>query len=511
MASVDGTCPTSLALLLALIHDRLSWAFWQIPDPDTVKQAASPVDKRAVADERSVRPERMPPCGVVTPQDAHGANFHFLGGQVSSETMGLALPATGACVRPAPSLPVETTFVTVFVGGMGWQDQMSISLKGALYLSQVTAALSSTILTAALSFCLLLCIVSLSETPSSSCTVTPTNVSPVPSLHPFAALAYDGRGRIPPDTGGPPSGGDHDVAGFECCHLVDQLPIPRLQSYPSTPQQPALASTLASALASKLSLLIETVTSSSPQGDHLLNRPSFAPCNVLDIQRILVVRVDDVVAEVAGVLALSAMHVAAAKDELLAPDRACAALRHDVILGAEEQVGYQWPADAIVPCLWVGRECFAPDLANTSSVVCVVQVQLLELSFAIDARDALQVHLQLLGALTAIKLAIAAENPGDWRESTDIGRLVLCLCVLDEGGVVCLTQPRAHAVMVSNARLGLGEEGAPAIGRALEADALHSWAGRAGSCVYWRAASQQGQCCDGLHCSQVSVGPTGTA
>ena len=219
------------------------------------------------------------------------------------------------------------------------------------------------------------------------------------------------------------------------------------------------------------------------------------------------------VAKVAGVLALSAtcMHVAAAKDELLAPDRACAALRHDVILGAEEQVGYQWPADAIVPCLWVGRECFAPDLTNASSVACVVQVQLLELSFAIDARDALHVHLQLLGAPTAIKLAIAAENPRDWRESTDIGLLVLCLCVLDEGGVVCLTQPCVHAVMISNARLGLGEEGAPAIGRALEADALHSWAGKAGSCVYWRAALQQGQCCDGLHCSQVSVGPTGTA
>ena len=36
--------------------------FWQVPDP--VKQAASPADEHAVADERSVRPERVP-RGVV--------------------------------------------------------------------------------------------------------------------------------------------------------------------------------------------------------------------------------------------------------------------------------------------------------------------------------------------------------------------------------------------------------------------------------------------------------------
>ena len=69
MASVDDACPTSLALLLRLSSAR-STVFWQGGDPDTVKQAASPVDEHAMADERSVRPERIT-HGVVASWDAH--------------------------------------------------------------------------------------------------------------------------------------------------------------------------------------------------------------------------------------------------------------------------------------------------------------------------------------------------------------------------------------------------------------------------------------------------------
>ena len=66
MASVDDACTTSLALLLGLSSAIDRCPFWQELDPETVKQAASPADECAVADECSVRPQRIP-RGVIAP------------------------------------------------------------------------------------------------------------------------------------------------------------------------------------------------------------------------------------------------------------------------------------------------------------------------------------------------------------------------------------------------------------------------------------------------------------
>ena len=160
--------------------------------------------------------------------------FRDLHGQVSSEKMWHALPEAGACVRTAPSVAVETTSVAAFVGDVRRQGQTSVSFKGALL----------PILAAALSFGLLLCI--MSDTTSQSFTGTPIHAFRTPSLQPIAADAHKWNGRVQPET---PSGGCDQLAGFDSCHLVDQLPTPRMQSYPSTPREPVLASTLAPTLA----------------------------------------------------------------------------------------------------------------------------------------------------------------------------------------------------------------------------------------------------------------------
>ena len=124
-------------------------------------------------------------------------------------------------MRPdcAGALPpaLETTSVAAFVGNVRRQGQTSISFNGAL------------ILAAALSFGHVPCIVS--KTASLSFTGIPIHVSPTPSLHPIAADAHKWNGRIQPET---PSGGGNQLAGFESCHLVDQLTTTRMQSYPST-------------------------------------------------------------------------------------------------------------------------------------------------------------------------------------------------------------------------------------------------------------------------------------
>ena len=95
MASVDDACPTSLALLLGLSSAIDRSTFWQVPDPETVKQAAPPVDEHTVADERSVRPERVP-RGVVAAQDAH-AYFHCLGRFISGDVARIARDGSRSC------------------------------------------------------------------------------------------------------------------------------------------------------------------------------------------------------------------------------------------------------------------------------------------------------------------------------------------------------------------------------------------------------------------------------
>ena len=133
MASVDDACPTSLALLLGLSSAIDRWTFWQVSDPETVKQAAPPVDEHTVADERSVRPERVP-RGVVAAQDAH-AYFHCLGGQVFSETMRQGLPATNSASALHFASHTRCGTARAIMGGVRPQDKSSFANRGAVIIA----------------------------------------------------------------------------------------------------------------------------------------------------------------------------------------------------------------------------------------------------------------------------------------------------------------------------------------------------------------------------------------
>ena len=78
-------------------------------------------------------------------------------------------------------------------------------------------------------------------------------------------------------------------------------------------------------------------------------------------------------AEAVGVLAGAAC-VAAAHDDLPAPDGAGGARSEDVVFGAEEEVRDELAADAGVPGRGVGGEGAAPDVADVGDVVSVVHV-----------------------------------------------------------------------------------------------------------------------------------------
>ena len=114
---------------------------------------------------------------------------------------------------------------------------------------------------------------------------------------------------------------------------------------------------------------------------------TLAPLDVANLQHVGVVGVGDVVAKVVCLLPLDASHVAAAEDDLLAPEGTRGALREDVVLGAEEEVGNERSADTIVPrprLRWKGG---APHFADALQVVGVVHVQLWQLLPSLGARD----------------------------------------------------------------------------------------------------------------------------
>ena len=129
--------------------------------------------------------------------------------------------------------------------------------------------------------------------------------------------------------------------------------------------------------------------SASSSAGHLLLISLAWPCNVLDFETVLVVLVDDVMAKVTGVLAFYAAHVATAEDQLLAPDGACATFCYDMVLGAEEQMGDERSADAVVPGFGFGGKCSAPGCINeTLSSTKVDYPQLDEIwLFAVEYRS----------------------------------------------------------------------------------------------------------------------------
>lgn len=110
------------------------------------------------------------------------------------------------------------------------------------------------------------------------------------------------------------------------------------------------------------------------------SRPSFCllwPLDVLHFESVVDVCHCDVVAELVRCLPFYSPHVSAAGDDLPLPDGTLAALREEVILRPEKEVGNKWATDPVVPRLWLLGQGLAPHLADVDHVVCVVEVYLL--------------------------------------------------------------------------------------------------------------------------------------
>ena len=85
------------------------------------------------------------------------------------------------------------------------------------------------------------------------------------------------------------------------------------------------------------------------------------------------------------------------------------------------------------------RERLAPHLADVLDVVRVVDVQLGEQRAAFRAGNLGEIHLDALGALMSIQLALAAQDARRGRERAEEGLLVLGDRVLDKGGPVAIS------------------------------------------------------------------------
>ena len=209
-------------------------------------------------------------------------------------------------------------------------------------------------------------------------------------------------------------------------------------------------------------------------GDH-------GPAEVLHLQRVLVVRASDIVAKLVGVLGLdAAARVAAAQADLPTPHAPSAALCEDVVFCAKEKLRDESSADPIVPRGRCRRQRTAPNGTDVLHVVRVVHVQPGQRCAALGARDVPQVDPGAVGARRAVELPLAAKLARRGRQRAEELCLVLSLGVPDEGGPVRLPEALAHPAPVPDAGLGLREQRAPPLGRALAAHALHCGARRAG-------------------------------
>ena len=201
---------------------------------------------------------------------------------------------------------------------------------------------------------------------------------------------------------------------------------------------------------------------------------------VLDPQRVLVVRAGNVVAKLVGVLGLdAAAHVAAAQEDLSAPDAPSAALREDVVFSAKEKLCDEGSADPIVPRARRHWQRAAPDGTDVLHIVRVVHVQPRQRRTALDARDLPHVDPGAIGARRAVELPLAAELARCGHQRTEELCLVLDLGVPNKRGPVRFAEALAHPALVPNAGLGLREQRTPPLGCALAAHALHCGACRA--------------------------------
>ena len=205
------------------------------------------------------------------------------------------------------------------------------------------------------------------------------------------------------------------------------------------------------------------------------------PAEVLHLQRVLVVRASDIVAKLVGVLGLdAAARVAAAQADLPTPHAPRTALCEDVVFGAKEKLRDESSTDAILPRGRCRRQRTAPGGTDVLHVVRVVHVQPGQRCAALGARDVPQVDPRAIGARRAVELPLATKLARRGRQRAEELCLVLSLGVPDEGGPVRLPEALAHPAPVPDAGLGLCEQRAPPLGRALAAHALHCCARRAG-------------------------------
>ena len=222
------------------------------------------------------------------------------------------------------------------------------------------------------------------------------------------------------------------------------------------------------------------------------------PRDVGDAEDVGVVGVRDVVTEVAGVL-VGAVRVAAAHNQLLAPDGAGGACGEDVVFGPEEEVGDELAADPVVPRYGAGREGAAPDVADVRDVVGVVHVHLGQQITQIGERDRVEVDACVVCTRRAVDLPAAAEGARLGGEGAQKRLLVAQLGEANKGLPVGLSESVAH--VAADAGLGLCEEGAPPFDRAAAAEGFDSWAqgGDGGAALAEAEQRQRGACLHASH------------
>ena len=178
----------------------------------------------------------------------------------------------------------------------------------------------------------------------------------------------------------------------------------------------------------------------------------------------------------------AAARVVAAHADLPTPHAPRTALCEDTVFGADEKLRDESSTDPIVPrgrCH--RRQRTAPNGTDgLLHVVRVVHVQPGQRCAALGARDVPQVDPGAVGARRAVERPLATKLARRRRQRAEELRLDLSLGVPDEGGPVRLPEALAHPAPVPDAGLGLREQRAPPLGRALAAHALHCGARRAG-------------------------------
>jgi len=185
--------------------------------------------------------------------------------------------------------------------------------------------------------------------------------------------------------------------------------------------------------------VMQQASSTHPLAAHVLMRPPgnnralTQPCvgdrwpaEVLHLQRVLVVRASDIVAELVGVLGLdAAARVAAAQEDLPTPHAPRAALCEHVVFGAEEKLRDESSTDPVVPRGRCYRQRTAPNGTDVLHVIRVVHVQPGQRCAALGAGDLPQVDPRAIGARRAVELPLATKLARHGRQRAEELCLVL--------------------------------------------------------------------------------------